>query len=128
MELIASYLPSLLLSFGLGAALYGLHWFLIVRQRDRGSERLFPRQLLMLGLSLLSIVSVILVLPIPEHSRNRLIGLIGLLVSGMIAFSSANILANLMGGMLLRIAKPFRIGDFIRVGEHFGRVTERGLF
>jgi small conductance mechanosensitive channel len=38
------------------------------------------------------------------------------------------VLANLMAGILLRITKPFRIGDFIRVNEYFGRVTERGLF
>ena len=33
-----------------------------------------------------------------------------------------------MAGILLRITKPFKTGDFIRVAEHFGRVSERGLF
>lgn len=36
--------------------------------------------------------------------------------------------SNLLAGVLLRITKPFRVGDFIRIGEHFGRVSERGLF
>jgi small-conductance mechanosensitive channel len=57
-----------------------------------------------------------------------LIGLIGLLASGVFAFSSTSVIANLMAGILLRITKPFNIGDFIRVGDHFGRVAERGLF
>jgi len=33
-----------------------------------------------------------------------------------------------MAGVLLRITQPFTTGDFIRIGEHFGRVSERGLF
>jgi small conductance mechanosensitive channel len=128
MDVIISYLPSLSLVMGLALVLWSMHWSLIGRHRDLGNERKFPRQIVMLGLSLFSVLAVILALPITESSRNRLIGLIGLLVSGVIAFSSANIFANLMGGILLRITKPFRIGDFVRIGEHFGRVTERGLF
>jgi len=127
-KLIVSYLPLLLLALGIGLGLWGIHWVLIGRLRDLGNERKLPRQLLILALSLIAVLAVILVLPIEESSRNRLIGLIGLLVSGTIAFSSTNLLANLMGGILLRTTKPFRIGDFIRVEQHFGRVTERGLF
>jgi hypothetical protein len=33
-----------------------------------------------------------------------------------------------MAGILLRITKPFKTGDFIRVADYFGRVSERGLF
>lgn len=128
MKLISSYLPTLSLSIGLGFVLWGVHSFLIGRHSDLSDERKFPRQMVMLTLSLLSIVAVILTLPITDSSRNRLIGLIGILVSVALAFSSTNIFANLMGGILLRITKPFRIGDFVRVGEHFGRVTEKGLF
>lgn len=128
MNLIASYLPALLLAFCLGLGLWGIHWVLIGRHSDMGNERKFPRHLLILALSLIAALEVILVLPIDESSRNRLIGLIGLLLSGTIAFSSTNLLASLMGGILLRTTKPFRIGDFIRVEQHFGRVTECGMF
>ncbi|WP_051309365.1 mechanosensitive ion channel domain-containing protein [Desulfogranum japonicum] len=128
MNLISPYLPLLLLTFALGFCLWGLHWFLIRRHKDLKNERKFPRQLLILALSLIAVLALILVLPIQESSRNRLFGLISLVVSGTIAFSSTNLLANLMGGILLRATKPFSIGDFIRVEQHFGRVTERGLF
>lgn len=128
MKLLTSYLPSLLLVIGLGAGIWGIHWFLIGQHRELGSERNFPRQLVILALSIVGVLAVVLVLPIEESSRSRLLGIIGLIVSGMIAFSSTNLLANLMGGILLRTTKPFRIGDFIRVEQHFGRVTERGLF
>ena len=33
-----------------------------------------------------------------------------------------------MAGFMLRTVKSFGLGDFVRVNERFGRVTERGLF
>lgn len=82
----------------------------------------------MLGLTLLGLLAVVLVLPVSDTSRNQLMGLIGILISGIFAFSSTAVTSNLLAGVLLRITKPFRVGDFIRIGEHFGRVSERGLF
>jgi small conductance mechanosensitive channel len=128
MDRILPFLPALFTVIGVGAVLWGLHWFLIGRLRDLGNERKFPRQIVLLGLALAGLLATVLVLPVRESSRNQLIGLIGLLVSGIFAFSSASIIANLMAGILLRMTKPFQTGDFIRVGDHFGRVSERGLF
>lgn len=128
MKLTVSYLPSLLLAFGLGLGIWSVRWVLIARRHDLSNERKFPRQLILLALSFIAVVVVILVLPIGENSRNKLFGLVGLLVSGTIAFSSTGLLSNFMGGVLLRSTKSFNIGDFIRVEQHFGRVTERGLF
>lgn len=82
----------------------------------------------MLFLTLASIIGVIVSLPIETELRNQIIGLIGIMLSGLIAFSSTNIIGNLMAGILLRITKPFSIGDFVKVGDFFGRVSERGLF
>ncbi len=104
------------------------HWLLIKREPGIGNERLFSRQLIMLGLTIVGVLVCVFVLPISESSRNQLIALIGLLISGILAFSSTTIISNLMAGVLLRITKPFRVGDFIRIGEHFGRISERGLF
>ncbi len=96
--------------------------------RYLGNERMCPRQIAMLVLMLVALVVMVLALPISEGSRNRLLAIIGLLISGIVAFSSTNIVANLMAGVLLHLTKPFRTGDFIRIGDHFGRVAERGLF
>ncbi|MBU0664453.1 MAG: mechanosensitive ion channel family protein [Proteobacteria bacterium] len=127
-EIALPYLPLLCITIALGAILLAAHWFLIGRHAELDSERMFPRQIVMLGLTLVALVAMVLVLPISEASRNRMIGIIGLLVSGVVAFSSTNLVASLMAGILLRLTKPFRTGDFIRVGDHFGRVSERGLF
>jgi small conductance mechanosensitive channel len=121
-------LPVLFAIVGVGFLLGGAHWFLIARHPDLGNERKFSRQLILLGLTLLGLVAIVFSLPVHETSRNTLIGLIGLLASGVFAFSSTTVVANLMAGILLRITKPFNIGDFIRAGDHFGRVAERGLF
>jgi small conductance mechanosensitive channel len=126
-ELI-SFGPFIILITTLGVILWVAYWLLIKRHPDLGNERMFPRQLIMLGLTLLGILASVFFLPISDSLRNQLMGLIGIVISGIFAFSSTTVISNLMAGVLLRITKPFRIGDFIRIGDHFGRVSERGLF
>lgn len=126
--MLISYLPLLATALGVAAILWTMHWLLLARFPALGSERKFPRQLTMLALTIVGLLALILAMPISESSQNELIKLIGLVSSGVIALSSTTIVANLMAGILLRITTPFRIGDFVNVGDHFGRVTERGLF
>jgi len=127
-EAITLLAPFLGIVTAVVATLWVAHWLLIGRQADLGNERKFPRQLIMLGLTLLGLLASVFVLPINDSSRNQLIGLIGIIISGVFAFSSTTIISNFMAGILLRITKPFGVGDFIRIGDHFGRVSERGLF
>jgi small conductance mechanosensitive channel len=121
-------LPSLSIFIFSVALLVGCHWFLLGRRPELGNERKFPIQILMLALTIIAVLAVVIALPINESSRNQIMGLMGILLSGIIAFSSTNVIANLMSGVLLRITKPFQTGDFISVGDFFGRVAERGLF
>jgi small-conductance mechanosensitive channel len=85
-------------------------------------------QLIMLGLTFVGGLVVILVLPVGDTLRGQLLSLIGILASAAIALSSTTVLGNALAGLMLRVIRNFRMGDFIRVGEHFGRVSERGLF
>lgn len=117
-----------LVTIGVGGVLGGTHWFLLARHPEMGAERRFPRQLVLLGLTIAGLLAIALALPVAESTRNQVIGLLGLLLSGMIAFSSTTVLANLMAGVMLRMTRAFRTGDYVRAGECFGRVTERGLF
>lgn len=125
---LKSFGPLLVVFVAVGVALWAAHWLLLGRNPDIGNERKFPRQIMLLGLTLVGFVVCVFVLPVSESSRNQLLGLVGIVLSGVIALSSTTIIANLMAGLLLRITKPFRVGDFIRVGDYFGRVSERGLF
>ena len=126
--LTSSFLPLMATSLLIGLMLWGVQRILIGRRPDLGNERLFPRQLAMLVLTLVGVIAIVLALPVSEGFRTQLIGLIGLIISGILAFSSSTIFANLMAGIMLRVTKPFRTGDFISVkSEYFGRVVERGL-
>jgi small-conductance mechanosensitive channel len=85
-------------------------------------------QLILLGISTAGLLVVILVMPIGDSTRGQILGLIGIVVSAGIALSSTTFLGNAMAGVMLRAVKNFRTGDFIRTGDHFGRVSERGIF
>ncbi len=89
--------------------------------------RRFPSALIMLGLTTIGFVVIILSLPIGDHRQGQLLSLFGIVLSAAVALSATNFLGNALAGVMLRSIRHFRIGDFIRCGEHFGRVTERGL-
>jgi small conductance mechanosensitive channel len=125
LEPIRTLLPLLAVAaFVLGTA----HWLLIRRGRQPPTELPMARPLGMLALTGLAIVAVILALPVADATRAQLLSLLGLVLTAMIALSSTSFVANAMAGLLLRVLGNFRPGDFVRVGDQFGRVTERGLF
>lgn len=73
------------------------------------------------------IVWLILATPLKESTEGQLLSLIGILFTAAIALSSTTFLGNLLGGLMIRTLRKFVPGDFLAVGEHFGRVTELGL-
>ena len=102
--------------------------YLLERSKRPADVGRFRGELIMSGLTFVGVVVVILVLPIGESLRGQLLALIGLLTSAAIALSSTTLLGNALAGLMLRAMRNFRMGDFIRVGDHFGRVSDRGLF
>ena len=50
--------------------------------------------------------------------------LFGLIVGGIVAFSSTSLIHNIVGGFVIQFTKPFRIGDVIQVKEHLGKVSD----
>jgi len=74
------------------------------------------------------LISVIIALPIDRGTKNQLVGLLGLVLTGVIALSSTSFASNAMAGLMLRSVGSFRSGDFIEVEGNFGRVSARGLF
>lgn len=88
----------------------------------------FREQLLTLAIVLAALLGIILVLPIADSARGQVITLLGLLVTAIITLSSPTIAANALAGFMLRSLRNFSPGDFIQVGEYYGRVTEQDLF
>lgn len=126
-SLLNSLLPSAIALVVVVLVLSGANRFLRGHmRRSTGFE--FRRPLIMLSLTLLGLVAVIINLPIDDPTQEELLRLLGLLLSAAIALSATTFLSNAMGGLMLRSVSNFKIGDFIRVDDQFGRVTERGLF
>jgi len=88
----------------------------------------FRRQVATLIISLAGLLAIILLLPLSDASRGQLLNLVGILLTAAIALSSTTFVGNAMAGLMLRAVRNFKPGDFIRVGDYFGRVSERGLF
>lgn len=123
-----AFLP-LTVALALTVVVLGLaHYLLLARRKDLGSEARLPRQLILLAMTLGALVLVVSVSPLSESSRNQVLALLGVLLSGVVALCSAPFVTNFMAAVMLRVTRPFDVGDFIRVGEVFGKVSERGLF
>jgi small-conductance mechanosensitive channel len=124
---VRSLIPAGIAVAGIILVLFGLRYFL--EKHYAGSPGLsLRRQLMTLLVLLAGLLVVILVFPISDTTRGQLLSLIGIVLSAAIALSSTTFIGNAMAGLMLRAVRSFRPGDFIRVGEYFGRVSERGLF
>ncbi len=128
MSLFAPFLPLIIAALVLGSMLLVAQYVLITRRPDLGNEARLPRQLILFFLTLASVIVLVVLSPVAESTRNQILGLIGLLVSGVIAVSATAFVTNFMAAIMLRVTQPFAVGDFITVGDHFGKVAERGLF
>ena len=120
------YLPLLAMLAACAFVLWVTHWLLI--RRKEGGVSSLARQLILLVLTVVALILLILTLPVGESTKGDLLSLLGLVFTGVFALSSTTFVSNAMAGFMLRSVKSFRHGDFVRVGEHFGRVTESGLF
>ena len=127
LNLLLPFAPLLIAIVMVIGTLIALHYLLLAKQSHLTSEQKLPRQVGMLVLTIIGAVVIAMTLPVSESTRNQVIALIGVLISGVIAFSSTTMVGNLMAGIVLRVNRPFKVGDFIKVEGYSGRVTEMGL-
>lgn len=86
----------------------------------------FVRHASLIGLTLVALVAMVLTLKDPV--RDQALKFLGVLFSAVLAFSATTVIGNGLAGLMLRAQRHFRGGDWVRVGEHFGQVSHRGLF
>jgi len=124
LDLLVNFIPTLVI-----IALTLLLLKLLGRRRavEVEGER-FRDQLLSLMTIIAALIGVALVLPIEPSVRGQLLTLLGLLLTAIITLSSTTIAANATAGFMMRSLRTFSAGDFIQVGDYFGRVTEQDLF
>lgn len=87
-----------------------------------------PRLLREFVASVIFLVALLLVLSIGYHAETELKGLLaGSGVAAIIlAFGMQNLLRSIVAGASLQIRPPYKLGDWLKVGEHIGEVVEIG--
>ncbi|MEP7248636.1 MAG: mechanosensitive ion channel family protein [Spartobacteria bacterium] len=98
-------------------------WDLYFEQRRQTVIPKFLRELVALVIFL---VALLLVLSFGYHAERELRGLLA--TSGaaaiILAFATQNLLGGVIAGMSLQINKPYKVGDWLQVGERFAEVME----
>lgn len=87
----------------------------------------FRYQLLQIGGILLAVLFVILFVPFSDTLRGQLLSLYGLIISATIALSSTTLVGNIMAGFMLKAIGSCRPGNYITVGDYFGRISEMDM-
>ncbi len=119
------YMPLLVTQAIVATGLSFANWALKKRSRWVGKQQNFVRPLVMLGLPAVALISVIIALPIGEGTKNQLLGLLGLVLTGIIGLSSTSFVPNAMAGLMLQSVGSFRAGRSLV--ELTREVRERGL-
>ncbi|MDJ0751707.1 MAG: mechanosensitive ion channel [Woeseiaceae bacterium] len=121
--LAAQIIATLLL---LGGAVYFANGRLKRHYESRPHLR-FRQQLIQIVGLLVAVLLIILLLPLGDELRGQLLGLYGLIFSATIALSSTTLVGNVMAGLMLKAIGNCRPGNYITVGDYFGRISEMDL-
>lgn len=123
---LAQFVPFLATTTVVVLGLALLNGLLRKRWRDHADAQ-FRFQMIMLSLSFAGLLAIILALPITDTLQSQLLSLLGILLSAAIALSSTTFIGNIMAGIMLKVVRSARPGDFITVADLTGRITEMDL-
>ncbi|MFP4654872.1 MAG: mechanosensitive ion channel family protein [Methanohalobium sp.] len=82
------------------------------------------KHIILLLIVVLGIIISIFTLPISTDSKQLILSVIGIAAGATVTFSSTTFIANAASGIMLKIVKPFKIGDYISTNHEFGKVSE----
>jgi len=123
------FLPVLIVLAVVSTGLWVAQWFWFRREGGlKNEEHRFSARIAMLLLVGIGLVLILLALPLDKETHKDLFQLLALLITAVITLSSTTFVSNAMAGFMLRGMQSFRLGDFLRVENQFGRITERGIF
>jgi small-conductance mechanosensitive channel/CRP-like cAMP-binding protein len=93
---------------------------------EKRKQTVVPRLLRDMVAAVVFLIALLLVLSIGYHAETQLKGLLaGSGVAAIIlGFAAQNVLSGLVAGMSLQIEKPYKVGDWLRVGDVFGEVMD----
>jgi len=127
LDTAARFVPFFFWIVAVVVARLAINWLLKRHWRDDPDAQ-FRFQLIMLALTFAGLLVIIVALPFEDDDlHEQLLGLIGILLSAAIALSSTTFIGNIMAGIMLKIVRSARPGDFITVADLTGRITEMDL-
>ena len=99
------------------------------KERKDKLDRPLIQSARLIGFIIAEVFILVLTMPfVPWEFRIATLQMMGALLSAILALSSVTLIGNVLAGIMLEGIKSFRPGDYIRVNDYFGRVTERRLF
>ena len=96
--------------------------------RVKQKKGTITRQLISVMIFLVGALIFTITLPIEQSLKAQIISLIGIVFSAALALSSTTLIGNALAGLMNNSIKNFKLGDFIKIENNFGRVTKKGLF
>ena len=118
-----------------GAALVLLSTAIVVALLDRylwdayfeqRKQTPIPKLLREMAALFIFLIALLIVLSFGYHAERELKGLLAGsgIAAVILGFAGQNILGGLVAGISLQISRPYRVGDWLRVGENYGEVME----
>ena len=114
----------------LAVGLFLVHWVMKLFERYEAKLKLEPtlkgfiRNLIRILLYVLVVLTSANIMGIPMTSVITLLGTAGVAVS----LAMQGVLGNLIGGFILLLFKPIRVGEYVRIGDYEGTVKVIGAF
>lgn len=71
---------------------------------------------------------IVFITALEYDGKDKILEILGIIISAGIALSSTTILGNLIAGFMIKANSNYNIGDLIVIGEYNGRVQKLGLF
>lgn len=124
---IQQWLPAVSLLVVGGTAISLFKRFVLNPKEADISDSRWMRQLSLFCITLIFLILILLAMPISETMKGQLFNLLGIAITATIALSSTTFVGNTMAGFMLKAIDGIRPGDFLKVGDHIGRVSEQGL-
>lgn len=101
-----------------------LNW---LGRRLHGKRRHLTLALVPLLRLLIGLVAIILIVPLViEPSLQNMVALLGA-IGIAVGFALKDYASSLIAGIVAIGEKPYRNGDWVRIGEHYGEVTHVGM-
>ena len=114
----------------LAAGCFLAHWILKLLNRSNIFRKIDPTLRDFLKSMIRIVLYIVVVFTAANTMGIQMTSIVTLLASAGVAVSLAlqGVLTNLLGGFILLLMKPIRVGEYVRIGDNEGTVKSIGIF